>query len=244
MNFSRNFFDSLAFTRTTLMGKLSRWLTFILLLVPWLILSLVLDGTKINEGATIHWDRIPWGFVIPLTAAGIITSVFVSGYIVRLLRAGGSPPGFDDWRTLASDGIRMDIVVILWALPFLAVATSIGLSFAMLPLLGITGMAVLCIVVIYGLSGIIRFSRTGSIAEGYAFPGIGETIHRIGWGNYFAGLLILLVIVAAFTFASWLLSGIPVVGMIIPITLKPLIVIFCCRFLKNIYDSGLYEKIP
>jgi hypothetical protein len=254
MNFSRVFSESVAFTRATLMGKWTRWLILILFALPWLVLSFVMDVTKIMYGTTVRWDLVPWGQVVPLVGIGIVCSFLFSGYTVRLLRGGDTPPEFDNWAVLALDGIKMDVILLVWLLPAVILVllqvlfffggslaggspgVSLGVLFLM-PVLMTIELAVFLFAVLYGIIGIIRFARTGSLREGFAISAIGSDIGRIGWGNYIVALVILAVIAFVFSIATRLLSFIPYAGPILPACLDPLLEVFRCRFISRVYGS-------
>jgi len=259
MNFSQVFSESVAFTRATLFGKWTRWLILILFALPWLVLHFVMDATKFMYGTTVRWDLVPWGQVVPLVLAGIVCSLFSSGYTVRLLRGGDTPPEFDNWATLALDGIRMDVILLAWMAPVVTLLllhsmffygwpriTGLpGLSPGLLnlnPVLLIIEFAIFVIAFLYGIIGIIRFARTGSIREGFAISAIGSDIGRIGWGNYIVALVILAVIVFVFSIATRLLSLIPYAGPILPACLDPLLEVFRCRFISRVYGSD--QSVP
>jgi Tol biopolymer transport system component len=259
MNFGTVLSESIAFTRATLFEKWIRWLILILLALPWVALSFVVDATKIIDGTTIRWDLVPWGQVAPLILAGIVCSFFYSGYIVRLLRGGDTPPEFDNWAVLALDGIKMDVILLVWLLPAVILVllqvlfffggslaggspgVSLGVLFLM-PVLMTIELAVFLFAVLYGIIGIIRFARTGSIREGFAISAIWATIGRIGWGNYIVALVVLVVIGFAFSLVTRLLSLIPFAGPILPTCLNPLLAVFRCRFISHVYDSS--ETVP
>jgi hypothetical protein len=254
MNFSRVFSESVAFTRATLMGKWTRWLILILFALPWLVLSFVMDVTKIMYGTTVRWDLVPWGQVVPLVGIGIVCSFLFSGYTVRLLRGGDTPPEFDNWATLALDGIKMEVILLAWMAPvvtllllhsmfFYGWPRTTGLPgfspglFLLNPVLLIIEFAIFVIAFLYVIIGIIRFARTGSLREGFAISAIGSDIGRIGWGNYIVALVILAVIAFVFSIATRLLSFIPYAGPILPACLDPLLEVFRCRFISRVYGS-------
>jgi hypothetical protein len=246
--------ESIEFTRETLVRKWSRWLVFLLLTLPWIAVSLLIDTRKIIDGTTIHWELVPWAVIVPVVAAGIVLSFFVSGYTVRLLKAGDAPPEFDNWAALALDGIRMEIIIAIWALPFilfvwftLPFVNGTGFSLAsllLLPLLMFVGLLFLAIVAFFGLIGLVRFARTGRIREAFAFRKIRSDIDRIGWGEYFVGFIIVALVRLVFTVVTGTLSLIPFAGILIPFVLGPLLTVFQFRFVACVYGAGETGPAP
>jgi len=253
MNFGNIISGSVHFTRETLVGRWSRWLTFIVLGLPWLVLYYIIDTGKIVDGTTIHWELVPWALVAVLVVAGVICSFFISGYLVRLLRGGTTPPEFDHWTRLAVDGIRLDILILFWLIPVLLIillpifflysgvlaggtSSGLGLLF-MLPGLLILDLIIIVFAILYGIIGAIRFARTGSIREGFAFSAIGSSIRRIGRINYIVTLLILLFAGIIFFLVTGILHFIPVAGNFISAFLKPVLTVFQYRVLALVYDA-------
>jgi hypothetical protein len=243
MNFSQFFSESLAFTGATLVEKWSRWLIFILLNLPWLILPFVIDTKKITVGTSIHWELLLQLPVALLVTVGIILSFFLSGYNVRLLRGGSTPPEFDDWAGLARDGIKMNIILLIWFSPAL-VLVLIGLVLKsdeglLFPELGLGIVALL-----YGIIGVIRFARMDSLREGFAFAAIGSTVREIGWGNYILALVILGIISFLFALVTGIIHLIPYAGTIIAACIEPLIRVFQYRFITHVYDNAKNIPVP
>ena len=257
MTFSSFLSETFAFTRNTLIGKWSRWLIFLLLSLPALALSLIVTSKTVVDGTVIHWDAIPWPEVIPLAGAAVVCSFFVSGYTVRLLRGGGEPAEFDRWAALALDGIRLDIVVLIWALPFVAFEllqlftfstrlTSLSLSSLLsmvivLPVILIGDLVILALLVFFGIVGITRFARTGLIREAFAIRAIESDIDRMGFGGYLFALVILLVIQLVFGIVVDLLSLVPEAGFLFPFVLGPWLTVFQFRYISGLYDAGETE---
>jgi Tol biopolymer transport system component len=252
--------ESLHFTRATLVDTWSRWLIFIVLGIPWLVLSYVIDTSDIIDGTTIHWEQVPWMPIVALVVAGIVCSFFISGYFVRLLRGGTKPPEFDRWSLLAVEGIKLDILIILWIIPVLliiflpilflyaglltgGVTGEPGFLF-MLPGLFIIDVGLLIFIIMFGIIGIIRFTRTGCIGEGLAIPAIKLTIRRIGWINYIAALFVLLITGIFFFIISVILHFIPEAGMFIAACMAPFFTVFQYRILAQVYDTQEPAPIP
>jgi Tol biopolymer transport system component len=260
MKFGQILTGSLHFTRETLIGRWTRWLILILLSLPWLILYYIIDSLGIIDGLVIHWDLVPWPLVGILVVIGIVGSFFVSGYGVRLLRGGSEPPGFDDWSRLLVEGIKLDILLALWFIPVLLIGlvpllfllggittafSTGGMGFLFLiPAFMIVDLGVLVFGVLYGIIGAIRFARTGSIGEGFAFTEIKATIRRIGRFNYLIALIILFIAGIVFFVITSLLHFIPAVGKYSVFCLSPVLSVFQYRFLSEVYDAQAPGPVP
>jgi hypothetical protein len=249
--------ESAAFTRATLTGKWSRWLTLILLGLPWMLLSSLSESRKIVEGTTIHWNLIPWQEAGLLVVAGILCNLFISGYIVRLLKGNPAPPEFVNWPQLCLDGIKVHVIPLVWMLvpSILALmeytiasggllpgnpwGTSLG-SILILALLVIQ-FVIVFIAVQYMIIGAIRYARTGSVREAFALLAIRATLSRIGIVNYFVALGIITFVWLVFSFGLHALSLIPYTGGIMALGLWPPLAVFCVRFMAHFCDE---EMLP
>ncbi|HVP95945.1 DUF4013 domain-containing protein [Methanoregula sp.] len=260
MKFGQILSGSLHFTRETLIGRWTRWLILILLGLPWLILYYIIDSLGIIDGSVIHWDLVPWPLVAVLVVIGIVGSFFVSGYGVRLLRGGSEPPGFDNWSRLLVEGIKLDILLALWIIPVLLILlvpllfllggittafSTGGMGFLFLiPAFMIVDVGVLIFAIVYSIIGSIRYARTGSIGEGFAFTEIKAAIRRIGRFNYLIALIILLIAGIVFFVITSLLHFIPAVGKYIAFCLSPALSVFQYRFLSEVYDAQGPGPVP
>jgi hypothetical protein len=86
--------------------------------------------------------------------------------------------------------------------------------------------------------GIIRFAKTGSMGQAFAFGAILEHIGRIGWGSYIIALIVLMVVALVFGFIVGILGMIPVLGWLITLFLYPAWYIFAARYMTQIYESA------
>ena len=254
MTFSSFLSETVAFTKKTLIGKWYRWVALMLLGLPALALGQIITTKTIIDGTVIHWDAVPWTEVIPLAVAAFVCTFFVAGYIVRLLRGGDQPPEFDRPAALAFDGIRLEIVAIIWALPLFAIAIlqiytfstrmsslSLGSALSMvilMPVLLVGDIIILALLVFFGTVGVTRFARTGRIREAFAIRAIESDIDRIGFGGYLFVLIILVVIRFGFGIIVNLLELIPVAGFLFPLVLDPWFTVFEFRFIAGVYDAA------
>lgn len=256
MDVSRFIIESAAFTRATLLGKPSRWLIFILLGLPWMALSSLLESRKILEGMTIHWDIIPWKEAGLLIGAGILCTFLLSGWIVRLLRNDPVPPDFDRPFLLCLDGMKLPVIPLVWMLVpsilafvqySIAGSSTITVNIwqpdpatiIILVLLAIQ-LLILFYATYYGLIGVIRFARTGSVREAFALLEIRKTAARIGFVNYYLGFGVVVVAWMLFSLCLRGISLLPSAGPFITLCLGSVPIVFCSRFVAHFCDEDQY----
>jgi hypothetical protein len=254
MNLERIFSESIQFTRAALVDAWQRWLIYVLLGLPWLIVNYLVDARSLIDGTAIRWELVPWGKVALLVPVAVVLSFFISGYIVRILRGGDTPPEFNNWLQLAADGIRLDIVALLWSLPILSIILlslylmtggpltggSLGFTLGLLllmPVAMIAELAVVIITLVYGITGAIRFARTGSVREAFAISAIRSTVRRIGRVNFVVALGVLLVVSILYFVVTGFLLIIPYAGPVLVACIGPLLEVFRFRFLAMVYDA-------
>lgn len=254
MEFEKLFNDGIGYTRETFAGHWGRWIIFVLLGLPFSLVRFVVDPTKIIEKTAIHWELIPWRTLAAIGVVGLLASFFISGYLVRVYRGTRPAPDFTGWASLFVDGIRLDLVMLAWFLPALIVLLAeLALGLGMITSSHITanpGTLVLMILLIpveiaflvvaffYMVLGGIRFSRTGSMAEGWRFSAVTEMLRRIGWGNYFIAVVLFTIAAVLYNIAVSLPSVIPYVGWIVPVCLGPFLTVFAARYYTLIYEAG------
>jgi hypothetical protein len=245
--------ESASFTREVLTGKWSRWLVFILLGLPWTVLTSLLASRQVFDGTTIHWSLIPWNESAVLIIAGILCNLFLSGYIVRLLAGGDTPPEFVNWSHLALAGIKVHTLPLVWVLvPILLtlIQTAIaegGFLYGGSPwqvpalllvlLILLVQILILFFAVNYVIIGATRFARTGSIREGFAIPAIKTTLDHIGIVNYYIALGVITLVFLLVSVLLNILALIPLAGPLITLALGPLLTVFCIRFMAHFSDE-------
>jgi hypothetical protein len=253
MDVSRFITESAAFTRLTLWKKPSRWLVFILLGLPWLALSSLLESRKILEGTTIHWNLIPWHETGLLIGAGVLCNLLVSGWVVRLLRDDPLPPDFDHPFQLCLDGMKFHAIPLVWmlvpsVLAFVeySVAGSSTVSITVWPpepatitilVLLVLQVIILFIAVQYATIGTIRFALTGSVGAGLAVLEIRKTIGRIGIVNYYVALGVVAFIWLFFSLYLRGVALVPFAGPVISLCLSPVPTVYCFRFIAHFCDE-------
>jgi len=254
MNFEDLLNDSVEYTTETFAGHWIRWLIFVLLGLPFSLVRFAVDPTKIFDKAGFHPEAIHWVPLAILLVAGILTSFFIGGYLVRIYRGIRPAPDFTNWASLFVDGIKLDIVILVWFLPalvvllaglalvlgmFVASASQAYAGFSILLILLICVEIVLFVVaILFMIPGAVRFARTGSMAEGWHFSALRGILGRIGWLRYVLALILLVVIELLFTVVISLPAIIPYVGWIVPVCLAPLLTVFSARYFTFIYEAG------
>lgn len=253
MDVSRFIIESAAFTRATLAGKWSRWLTIVLLGLPWMFISSLAERGKILEGLTIQWNLVPWNEAGLLAGAALVCNFFISGYVVRLLKGDPVPAEFDNWPQLFLDGIKFNVIPLVWilvpsvlALIQYTIATGgllpgnewgTALGSVLIFVLLVIQLVIFFIAVQYGIIGAIRFARTGSLREAFNLKAIMITTTRIGIVNYFIALGIIAVIWLVFSYTLHFLSLVPYIGGILSLCLWSPVIVFCVRFMAHFCDE-------
>jgi hypothetical protein len=94
------------------------------------------------------------------------------------------------------------------------------------------------IIGIFSFIGVVRFARTGRIAEGFNFTAILDTIKKIGWINYLIALIVIGVVSFAYGFVMNFVMMIPVIGFIIWFIAYPPFIIFVSRYASLVYETA------
>jgi hypothetical protein len=253
MNVGQFVVESATFTRAMLLGKPSRWLIFILLGIPWMILLSRAESQKILEGTTVHWSQIPWAEAGLLIGVGFLCNFLISGYVVRLLRNDPQPPEFDQPFRLCLDGMKLQVIPLVWMLvPAVlayvqySIATSgtwfsspwePALKTALILLLLVIELVIIFVAMQHVTIGAIRFARTGSVREGFDQIAIRETVNRIGIVNYFVGIGVIAFIWLLFSLSLRGIAMLPFAGPGISLILAPIPTIYCFRFIAHFCDE-------
>jgi uncharacterized membrane protein len=218
---------------------------------------MISDAFEYTREALIgRWMR--W---VLLTIVSIIPIVnFISlGYAMEIYRGTKPAPELENWGTLFVDGLKLFIVMLVYAIPVIVIIAIFGgigflsliasgdanadpslIAGAIASIMGglMLALIVALIISLFATIGTIRFTRTGSIGEAFNFSAILETIGSIGWVDYIIALIILFIVVAVIEFVVGLLSIIPVLGWIISFFIASALVIFQARYMTLIYDSA------
>jgi hypothetical protein len=201
-------------------------------------------------------------FIGLLTPLNIFTFFLVIiplplGYLFRVLKTSfegsNNLPDFDRWMSMYTDGIRVVLVSIIYAVPIIVMMLlfnpdtilSLSLSsFSVVILWGlITGSVIqLMVFIIISLIGLVALANLalyqGEISAAFRFREIIKRIAMIGWKNY----LITYVLIWAIALIIMLLSSLTftsVIGIIIiPLIIAPYFIILSTRLLALVFASS------
>jgi hypothetical protein len=255
--------ESVTYAKEALIGKWTRWAIFVLFALPFSLIQFVFDPKKFSAGTGVDWTAVPWGQVALLAGIGFILSFFLSGYTVRIYRGIKPAPDFNEWGNLFVDGVKLAIVWFLWFLPLLiiliatiaiAIASYVSMKATVaagpnLALLGIILLSILVecilfvIVMLFGIIGAVRFSRTGSIREGIRASAILATIRSMGWFQYILALILFGVACIIYVIITAVLTLIPYLGWVIVLVVTPLFTIFTARYFALVYEQGESQPV-
>lgn len=206
-----------------------------------------------NEGLIGKWVR--W---IILIISSIIFPL-IMGYSLRVMKGTTPAPEPGEYLGMFIDGIKMVIIEFVYMIiPFIiAIATFsisggfgsvamygmnvdnpfayIGMLIATFGLSMFLFMIVAFIFSLFAIIGMVRFARTGSMGEAFAFGEIANTIGKIGWVQYIIALIVLFIVISVI---YTVISLIPVIGGLISLIIAPYIVLVSSRYYSNLYDTG------
>ena len=204
-----------------------------------------------KEGLVGKWMK--W---ILLLIATILLTLPLMGYTLRIFRGEKPSPEVENWGTLFIDGIKYLIIGIIYAIPLFIIAfltlaplvtaamsagspeaiNAIAMGAIGTFLIGLIIFIIVAIIIgIFANIGIVRFARTGSMGEAFAFGAILATIGKIGWVNYIVALIIMGII---FAIVEIICSIIPFIGTLILFIIIPFLTMFQARYICQVYDSA------
>lgn len=181
-----------------------------------------------------------------------------SGYIVRVLSGKTPAPEIDQWGKLFVDGWKLNIIVLIYALPAIIVFLVLGgvgllgilaneaaggdaaaLGAAVLSLLGGFLLAGLVAIIVgfVALFAVLRFAHTDRFSEAFNFGAIFSHIGKLGWGTWIIAVIILLVLAFIYDLVVGLIILIPFLGWIIALFLNVAFVVFYTRYLAQVYEE-------
>lgn len=206
-----------------------------------------------NEGLFGKWVR--W---IILIIASIIFPL-IMGYSLRIMKGTTPAPEPGEYLGMFIDGIKMLIIEIVYMIIPIIIGVAIfalsgGFGSAAMfgmnvenpaaymgMLLASFGISMIIFIIVafifslFAIIGMVRFARTGSMGQAFAFGEITNTIGKIGWGSYLIALIVLFIVI----FIIYAVLGlIPVIGSIINLIIAPYIVMMTSRYYSLIYDQG------
>nr|WP_281034223.1 DUF4013 domain-containing protein [Methanoplanus limicola] len=182
-----------------------------------------------------------------------------TGYIFRIYSGEKPAPEINQWGKLFVDGWKINIVMILYAIPAIIIALIFGV-FAFIPALfgpvatgqtpnvmafaGVLfGLAITFVVILvlflFAYMGVVRLGKTGKIGEAFNFHAINETISKgVGWLGYIGYYILLWLIAIIFIVILMILAIIPLIGWLLMFVITPLWAVFMARYMVNIYEAG------
>jgi hypothetical protein len=172
--------------------------------------------------------------------------------MLRIYRGTDTSPQLDSWGGMFSDGIKLLLVVLCYALPVLIlevvlfaspglVKTSMTDPSAILGLIiavligSITLVSGAVLVWLITTAAGVRFARTNNFTEAFNFREIISHIGRIGWMDYIVALLMMLIVLSIITIICLV---IPYVGLILLLVMLPFMGLFSSRYITLLYDSA------
>lgn len=165
------------------------------------------------------------GWILSVLSFLVIPAFLVLGYIPRVIRAVTAEeelPVFDDWGAMGIEGLKLAIVLIMYALiPTVIFLFSGGLLFVTEGstsgiIGGMFGMliAVLVSLVLLYVApvGVVRFAKTGRMSGAFAFrsfwPTLMSTDYAVGW-SFALGVIIVAGVITA------IVNAIPLIGFVV-----------------------------
>ena len=253
--------DSFGYAKEGLFGHWVKWILLIVLsFLPAIpIMAGVILGIMTPTGSL--------GTLAAVLIVAIIIAIILAfpllGYLVLIYRGEKPAPEVANWGALFSNGLKLFIVHLIYAIPVLIIAAvvlgstvltvilaasqSVTNPESMIGLIGalIFGLIILLIVAfiiwIIEAAAVVRFARTNSIGEAFNFGEIFARISKIGVGSYILALIIMAIIIGIIVV---ILEIIPFIGPIILIIVSPILALFEARFLCLLYDSVAEEAKP
>lgn len=247
--------DSFGYAKESLVGHWGKWILLIILaLLPAIpiVFGIVLGVVAIFTAPSMVIPTI-----IIMIILAIILALPLLGYTVQVYRGETPAPEVQNWGSLFSNGLKLFVVYLIYAIPVLILAAvvlgsalwtiflSAGQSMAnpneLMGLFGAVMFGVLILALVALIiwlieaTAIVRFARTNSISEAFNFSEIFAHISKTGVGAYIVALIIMGLIVGIITFV---LNIIPYIGPVILLIVMPVIILFQARFLCLLYDSA------
>jgi hypothetical protein len=260
MEFGKLVGDSFAYAKEGLVGHWLKWI--ILLILGFLPVIPIMFGVIFGIVSALTAPAMLIPIIVIMIILAIILALPILGYMVRVYRGEKPAPEVNNWGSLFSDGLKLLIIHIIYAIPviivgvvvlgsavwtiFLSATQEMTDPSAMMGLIGavIFGIVILAIVafIIWLIlaTAVVRFSRTNSIGEAFNFGAIFSHISKIGVGSYIVALIIEAIIVGVITF---ILEWIPYIGFILLLIVTPVSMLFQARYLCLLYDNA-GEVIP
>jgi hypothetical protein len=239
MDFGTMLDQTFAYTKESVWGRTKRWLVLLgcMILFPLILGYMV----RIYRGVSPAPEPAEWGsmfidgmklLVIEVVYAAPVILLVIIAFLPLLstLITGGAISR--DPQTLTNAEVQQ------WILIHPEFISAIALLVILLM------VAVICAIIIsvFSFLGVVRFARTGCMAEAFNFSSIVSHIQRIGWFNYLAALIVISIIGFIFGTITNVFSFIPVIGdsigLLVMVILYVPYIIFTSRYAALVYDAG------
>jgi len=255
MDFGKLVGDSFGYAKEGLVGHWVKWIVLIILaLLPAIpiVLGIVMGIVSVMVAPVMLIPTIILTIIVAL-----ILSLPLMGYVLRIYRGASPAPEVDNWGLLFSDGFKLLVANIIYAIPVIIIGVVVfGSALVAIvmassknisnpgALLGMFGAVLFGIIILAIVAFIIwlivatawvRLARTNNIGEAFNFGEIFSHISKIGVVHYIVALLIMSIIVGIVMF---ILELIPYIGFILVLIVAPFIAIFQARYLCLLYDSA------
>ena len=255
MDFGKLVEESFGYAKDGLVGHWVKWIVLIILgLLPMIpiVVGIVMGVVSLMAAPSMLLPTIILTIIVAL-----ILSLPLMGYVFRIYRGASPAPEVDNWGLLFSDGFKLLVANIIYAIPIIIIgivvfgsallaivmssSKNISNPGALMGMFGavLFGVIILAIVAfiiwLIVATACVRLARTNSVGEAFNFGEIFSHIGKIGWVNYIVALIIMGIIVGIVMF---ILELIPYIGFILVLIVTPLIAIFQARYLCLLYDSA------
>jgi len=170
------------------------------------------------------------GGLLTLLGFLVVPTVLVAGFLVRILRAtmhgDDTPPRFDDWGSLAGDGLRAFAIALVYGLiPALLIAVTAGLAAAAAGPGPRTGLVVGAVTFVGGLLALVfgllaayivpaavaNYAEQGSIRSGFA---VGDLRPVLTSGTYATAWVMGFAVILGAAVVTALLNVVPLLGTV------------------------------
>lgn len=182
------------------------------------------DALTYPKDGTDAAKTILIGGVLTLLSVFILPIAFVTGYLVRVIRAvddgTGTPPVFDEWSDLFVDGLKgMAIMFLYFLVPAILLAAfgvvvgllGSGQLGAAVALLGVLVALPVWVAVWYvATAGFINFAVTGRFGSAFEF---GTLRPILSSGTFATGWLVALAVLVLGGIVGGIVAAIPILGL-------------------------------